>query len=232
MASTPVFFLPGLLEDADAFGYQIERLRQSTPCTVADLTRAGTIAALAKEALEQAPEGRFALVGHSMGGYVALEIMRQAPQRVDRLALLNTNARSDTPEATANRRRLMDLAQKDFPEVIRTLIPKLLLDDHATYAEMAGTITEMALATGKEAFALQERAIIGRIDSRPHLGHIACPTLVLAARQDALMPLDLLEELARGIPGSTLAVVERSGHMAPIERPEEVLELLGAWLET
>jgi pimeloyl-ACP methyl ester carboxylesterase len=231
MAATPVFFLPGLLEDADAFGYQIERLRQSTPCTVADLTRAGTIAALAKEALQQAPEGRFALLGHSMGGYVALEVMRQAPDRVDRLALLNTNARSDTPEATANRRRLMDLAEKDFPEVIRTLIPKLLADDHVRYAEMAGTLTEMALATGKEAFLLQERAIIGRVDSRPHLGKIACPTLVLAARQDALMPVELLEELARGIPDSTFAIVEGSGHTSSIERPGEVLDLLTAWLE-
>jgi pimeloyl-ACP methyl ester carboxylesterase len=167
-----------------------------------------------------------------MGGYVALEIMRQAPQRVDRLALLNTHARPDTPEATENRRRLMELAQQDFPAVIRTLIPKLLLEEHAQDPEITGTITEMALATGKEAFIKQEQAIIGRIDSRPHLGKIRCRTLVLAARHDALMPLELLEELARGIPSSTLAIVERSGHMTPIEQPEEVTELLTAWLET
>src|SRR5258707_15717912 len=102
MAATPVFFLPGLLEDADAFAYQVERLRETAPCTVADLTRFESIAELAKDALRQASPGKIALAGHSMGGYVALEIMRQAPERIDRLALLNTNARPDSAESTAN----------------------------------------------------------------------------------------------------------------------------------
>ena len=164
-----------------------------------------------------------------MGGYVALEILRQAPQRVERLALLNTNARPDTPEASANRRRLMDLAATDFPAVIRTLIPKLLSEEHL--AEHAGSITEMALGVGKEAFIRQERAIIGRIDSRPHLAAIRCPTLVVAGRGDAIMPLEVLEELARGIPGARLAVVEKSGHIPSIEQPAEVSKLLLEWLE-
>ena len=229
MAATPVFFLPGLLEDADAFTYQVEQLRETAPCTVADLTRFESIADLAKDALRQAPAGKIALAGHSMGGYVALEVLRQAPQRVDRLALLNTNARPDSPEATANRKRLMALAERDFPEVIRTLIPKLALEEHL--AELSGVITEMALGCGKEAFLRQERAIIARIDSRPHLAGIRCRTLVVAARHDALMPVELLEELARGIPKATLAIVEDSGHMASLEQPEKVTGLLRAWLE-
>jgi pimeloyl-ACP methyl ester carboxylesterase len=228
MAATPVFFLPGLLEDGDAFAHQVERLREKAPCSVADLTRADSIAQLAKDALAQAPEGRFALAGHSMGGYVALEVMRQAPGRVDRLALLNTNARPDSPEATANRQRLMALAERDFPEVIRTLLPKLVMEDRVR--ELSGTITGMALACGKDAFLRQQRAIIGRIDSRPHLAAIRCPTLVIAARNDALMPVEILEELARGIPGAKLAIVEESGHVAPLERPDEVLGLLREWL--
>ncbi len=184
---------------------------------------------LARDALRQAPSGKFALAGHSMGGYVALEMARQSPERVDRLALLNTHARPDSPEATENRKRLMELAERDFPEVIRTLLPKLVLEDHV--AELSGAITEMALGTGKDAFLRQERAIISRIDSRPHLAAIRCRTLVIAARQDALMPVELLEELARGIDGSTLAIVEDSGHLASLERPREVLDLLLAWLE-
>src|SRR2546423_14206644 len=120
--------------------------------------------------------GRLCLVGHSMGGYVALELMRRAPERVERLALLNTNGRPDTPESTQNRRRLMALAEKDFPAVIQALVPKLVIEKHLADDRIVGTISEMALAVGKEAFLRQERAIIGRIDSRPHLGKIQCPT--------------------------------------------------------
>ena len=170
-------------------------------------------------------------MGHSMGGYVALEILRQAPARVSKLALLNTHARPDSPEATENRRRLMALAEREFQSVITTLMPKLVTPGHLEDLDITGTISEMALGVGKDAFIRQERAIIGRIDSRPHLAKIGCRTTVIAARQDALMPLDILEELARGIPRATLAVVEDSGHMASLEQPEEVAKLLEAWLE-
>ena len=231
MATTPVFILPGLLEDSDCFEHQIARIRQSTPCSVADLTASDTIAGLARDALEQAPAGRFALAGHSMGGYVAFEILREAPGRVERLALLNTNARPDTPESTANRRRLMALAEKDFPAVIEALTPKLMTAEALADPDKNGTIGAMALAAGKEAFARQQSAIIGRIDSRPHLAKIACPTLVVAGREDAIMPLELLEEIARGAPRATLAVIERCGHIPSLERPEELAELLVSWLE-
>ncbi len=164
-----------------------------------------------------------------MGGYVALEILRQAPERVDRLALLNTHARPDSAEATEGRKRLMELAERDFPAVIRTLMPKLVMDKRA--AELSGPITEMALGCGKEVFLRQERAIIGRIDSLPHLAAIRCRTLVVAARHDALMPMEILEELAHGIRGATLAVIEDSGHMTSLERPQEVATLLREWLE-
>jgi pimeloyl-ACP methyl ester carboxylesterase len=122
--ATPLFFLPGLLEDADLFERQVEHFTPSRECLVADLTRADTIAGMARDALQAAPGERFALAGHSMGGYVALEILRQAPRRVERLALLNTHARPDTAESTENRRRLMALAGKDFPAVIQTLMPE------------------------------------------------------------------------------------------------------------
>jgi pimeloyl-ACP methyl ester carboxylesterase len=168
-----------------------------------------------------------------MGGYVALEVMRRAPERVERLALLNTNARPDSPESTQNRKRLMALAEKDFPAVIAALLPKLLLPRHQQDTlGMVGIVTEMALSAGSDTFLRQQRAIIGRIDSRPHLGKIACPTLVVAARDDQLMPVDLLEELARGIPGARLEIVEDSGHMVSIERPAEVSKLLVEWLST
>lgn len=232
MDKPALLILPGLLEDAEAFTHQIEALRGQANVYVADLTRAEAIADLAKQALEQVPAGKFSLAGHSMGGYVALEVMRQAPERVERLALLNTHARPDSPESTENRRRLMALAEKDFPAVIQSLMPKLMTEAHVMDLDMTGTISEMALGIGKDAFIRQEKAIIGRIDSRAHLPRIKCPTLVLAARDDALMPVELLEELARGIPKATLAVVEGSGHMASLEQPAKVTELLQAWMET
>ncbi len=231
MAAPTVLFLPGLLEDADGFQKQIDSIGSRATCVVADLTRSETMPALAKDALAQAGQAqRLSVVAHSMGGYVALELMRQAPKRVERLALLNTNARADSAEATDTRKRLMGLAEKDFPAVISALMPKLLHEEHRNDMGIVGTITEMALATGRDAFLRQQRAIIRRIDSRPYLGAIACPTRVVAAREDALMPVEMLEELARGIPSARLAVVERCGHMSTLERPDHVSKLLIDWL--
>jgi len=224
-----VFILPGLLEDADAFEAVIEGLKDVATCVVADLTRANTMAGLAKEALKQAPWEKFLLAGHSMGGYVALEVMRQAPQRVTGLALLNTNARPDTPESTENRRRLMALADRDFESVSTTLLPRLMTKEHLEDPLLTGTIGQMALAVGKDSFKRQEEAIIGRIDSRPHLKDIRCPTLVIAAAEDQLMPVAVLKEMADAIPGARLEVVEDSGHMATLEHPERIVELLRDW---
>ena len=230
MPHTPLLFLPGLLEDADVFEHQFLGLADVAVSRAAELTRSDTIAGLADDALAQAPGERFALAGHSMGGYVALEILRRAPQRVERLALLNTHARPDSPESTANRRRLMQLAETDFPAVMAELAPKLLAPQHRQEVGLVGKMSEMALATGKEAFLRQQRAIIGRIDSRPHLGAIRCKTLVVAGRDDGIMPVEWLEELARGIPGARLEVVEECGHMACLEQPEQVTALLAEWL--
>lgn len=230
MTRTHVLALPGLLEDADAFAHQIAGLAEVADFVVADLTRSETMADLARDALAQAPDGDVALVGHSMGGYVALEILRAAPERVGALALLNTNARPDSPESTENRRRLVALAERDFDEVIKALMQRQLTPRHLADPAITATIAQMAHAVGREAFARQQKAIIGRIDSRPHLSKIRCPTLVVAAREDAIMPLEVGEELADGIPSAKLVVVEASGHMAPLEQPEAVSDALHLWL--
>ena len=230
MSHANVLILPGLLEDADAFEQVITGTADIATCVVADMTRADTIAGLAREALKQAPAGQFLLAGHSMGGYVALEILRQAPERIARLALLNTHARPDSAEATEYRRRLMALANRDFEGVVSALMPKLMTPRHLEDPVLTGIIGAMALGVGKEAFKRQQAAIIARIDSRPSLAGIRCPTRVIAARHDALMPVELLEELAGGIPGARLAIVEDSGHMASIEQPERVLALMREWI--
>ena len=232
MVAAPVFFLPGLLEDSDAFEPQIAALTAAgARCSVADLTRADTIAGMARDALAQAPAPRFALVGHSMGGYVAFEMLRQAPARIERLALIATNARPDTAEATEMRRRLMALAQKDFPAVVEAQLPRLMTPEALADATKSGTYTEMALGVGKETFLRQQEAIIARADSRPHLAAIRCPTLVVAGREDQIMPLEAMEEIARGIRGAHLEVIEQCGHMVPVEHPEKLAGLLVSWLE-
>jgi pimeloyl-ACP methyl ester carboxylesterase len=230
MTAPRVFILPGLLEDADAFAAVMRGLDDVATCQVADMTRADTIAGLARSALQQAPPGPLHLAGHSMGGYVALELMRQAPERVAGLALLNTNARPDSSEATANRRRLLELAETDFQAVIATLLPKLMTPEHVRDPALAGIVDGMALAVGKEAFRRQQEAIIGRSDSRPHLAAIRCPTLVVAARSDQLMPVEVLREMADGIPGARLEIVENCGHMASMEQPRAVIALLRQWI--
>ncbi|APV48289.1 alpha/beta hydrolase [Betaproteobacteria bacterium GR16-43] len=226
----PLLLLPGLLTDARLFEHQSRNLSDIAQPVVADLTGADTIAALATHAIGRMPAGPFAVAGLSMGGYVALEILRQAPERVAALALLNTNARADTAESTANRVRLMALADKDFAAVNAALVPKLLHPDHVRDARLVKALDDMAAAVGVEGFKRQQRAIIGRIDSRPHLGAIRVPAMVLAAREDAIMPMEVSEEMAHGIPGCTLEIVEHCGHISSMEQPEAVTARLRGWI--
>ena len=230
MPNPTLLILPGLLEDADAFEHQVTSLREHGAVVAADLTRHDSMAALASAAFEQAPEGPLAVLGHSMGGYVLLEMLRRDPARVGCAIFVNTNARPDSAESTANRRRLMELAERDFPAVVRSLLPKLVTEAHLADDAITGTLTGMALATGKEAFARQEAAIIGRADSRPGLGAIRCRTLVIAGEQDALMPVEVVREVAQGIPGARFEVVADCGHMTSLEQPEALTRLVGEFL--
>ena len=230
MSKTDVLFLPGMLCDANQFGRQATDLAELTKVEIADLSRSDSIAAMAADALGQVRSERFAIVGLSLGGYVALEIMRQAPQRVSALALLDTSARPDTPEATAKRQELMRRAEDDFPGVIETLIPLLSHPSMVDQPEVRGVIQSMAMSLGKDAFLRQERAIIGRPDSRPGLGRIGVPTLVLCGHDDQITPIAVHEELAAAIPGAVLEVVDECGHLSTLDQPARVSAALEAWL--
>ena len=227
---TSLVLLPGLLCDRELWRRQIESLGDVASPWVADLTLDDSMAAMARRVLAAAPPV-FALAGLSMGGYCALEIMRQAPARVTRLALLDTGARADSPEQTARRRGLIELAEKgDFKGVTPRLLPLFLHPDRLKDAELTGRVTAMAHRVGKDAFLRQQKAIMGRIDSRPYLARIACPTLLLCGRQDQLTPPALLEEMAAPIPGALLEVIEDCGHLSTMERPDAVDAALRIWL--
>ena len=227
---TSLVLLPGLLCDRELWRRQIESLGDVASPWVADLTLVDSMAAMARRVLAAAPPD-FALAGLSMGGYCALEIMRQAPARVTRLALLDTGARADSPEQTARRRGLIELAEKgDFKGVTPRLLPLFLHPDRLKDAELTGRVTAMAHRVGKEAFLRQQKAIMGRIDSRPYLARIACPTLLLCGRQDQLTPPALHEEMVALIPGALLEVIEDCGHLSTMERPDAVDAALRIWL--
>lgn len=230
MSKPNLLLVPGLLCDRRLWQAQVEGLRHSAECTVADVTSGDSIAALAAAAIAKMPPGPFAVAGLSMGGYVALEVARQAAARVKGLALLDTTARPDSEQATADRRRMMKLAETDFERVVNALLPRLLAPAHMRDAKLVAVVKAMAKDTGVEAYRRQQEAIIGRVDSRPHLGKIACPTLVLCGKEDALTPVALHEEMANAIPGARLVVAPQCGHLSPLEQPQVVTMNLVHWL--
>jgi pimeloyl-ACP methyl ester carboxylesterase len=230
MKKQNLVLLPGLLNDYRLFEQQIAGLADIAVVTVADLSKANSMSELASETLKQSPEGQFALAGLSMGGYLALEIMRQAPERVSALALLDTSARPDTPESTANRHALIELAKTDLPAVIEKLIPKLIHPSQLNDARQINAVKAMAETLGKDVFISQQQAIIGRIDSRPSLEKISCPTLTLCGADDVITPVEVHEEMHKAISNSTLVVIENCGHLSTLGQPEQVTSALRDWL--
>ena len=227
----PVVLVPGLLTSPWLYAEQLPALWRLGSVTIAGIASDDTMAAIAGRILAAVP-GRFALAGLSMGGYIAFEILRQAPERVDRLALLDTSARPDTPEQTRRRNDLIALARSGrLDDVADLLFPLLVHQSRHGDAGARELVRRMADETGPEAFVRQQQAIIGRPDSRPGLGAIACPTLVLVGDGDELTPPALSAEIAAGIPGAGLVEVAGSGHLSTLDQPEQVTRALVEWLQ-
>jgi pimeloyl-ACP methyl ester carboxylesterase len=228
--SLPTVLVPGLNCSARLYADQIPALWRFGPILIADHTRDDSMGAIAARIVNAAPP-RFALIGLSMGGYIALEIIRQAPERVRKLALLDTGARADTPEQTERRHRLIELAQTGrFAEVPEFLFPLLVHRNRHGDAKLKEINRLMAQDTGPEAFVRQQRAIMQRADLRPSLAMIRCPTLVLVGEGDELTPPALSQEIVAGIPGARLVTVPDSGHLSTLEQPEAVTKLLVEWM--
>jgi pimeloyl-ACP methyl ester carboxylesterase len=231
MKNVPLLLLPGLLCDEALWQHQIKFLKDTAECAVADITRHSRMEALAKDVLATAPP-QFALAALSMGGYVAFEIMRQAPERVLKLCLLDTSARPDTPEQKKRRELLLAMSRAgQFKGVTPRLLPMLIHPDRMDDKELTGIVMTMAERVGREAFNNQQTAIMNRADSRPLLKKIRCPMQVIGGRQDALTPPDIVQEIADGIPKARLDFIENCGHLSPLERPEKVNALMKGWLK-
>ncbi len=226
-----LILLPGLLCDAALWRHQIDHLGDLAEIRVADFSTQDSIADMADAALALA-DGPIALAGLSMGGYVALEIMRRAPERVTRLALIASSARPDTDEQIRRRKGLIELAEIGrFKGVTPRLLPLLVHHDRLDDTELTSTVMAMAEGIGKDGFLYQQKAVLGRIDSRPGLADITCPTLIIAGRDDALLSPEASVEMAEGIPGAAMVMVENCGHLATLEQPEALTALLRYWLQ-
>lgn len=226
----PLILVPGLLCSARLYTPQVEGLWTHGSVTVAAHRDDDTTEAIARRVLEQAPP-RFALAGLSMGGYIAFAMMRLAPERIARLALLDTSARADTAEQKAGREKFIAMAQQGkLMDVVETLTPKFLHRNHGGDARLKGIIRAMAQDTGVEAFVRQEKAIMARQDARPLLPEIGCPTLVLVGDGDELTPPELSKEIAGGISGSKLVIVPECGHLSTLEQPDAVNKAMAEWL--
>jgi pimeloyl-ACP methyl ester carboxylesterase len=168
-----------------------------------------------------------------MGGYIAFAMMRLAPERIAKLALLDTSPRPDLPEQKVGREKFIAMAESGkLSDVVETLTPRFLHKSRHNDEALKRVVREMAAETGPEAFVRQTKAIMSRPDSRPLLAAIRCPTLVMVGDGDELTPPELAKEIAGGIAGARLVVVPECGHLSTLERPEAVNAALGEWLAT
>ena len=231
MSGIPLLLLSGLLCDGALWQHQMRFLEGIAACHVADTAQHDNVEIIARDVLQKAPT-QFALAGLSMGGYVAFEIMRQAPERVLKLCLIDTSSRPDTDEQREKRRLLLIMAQRgQFKGVTPRLLPMLIHPDRLDDIELTDAITAMAERMGRDAFRNQQTAIMNRIDSRPHLKNIKCPVQIIGGQQDILTPPDIIQEIAAGIQQARLDFIDDCGHLPPLEKPDATNALMRRWLE-
>ena len=228
----PILLVPGLVSSPRIYAPVVPALWRFGPVTVANHIRDDNMGAIARRILAEAPP-RFALAGHSMGGYIAFEIIRQAPERVAKLALINTQARPDTPEATARRRVQIARAQTgEYRAILDELFPGFVHPSRHGEAALRQLVHDMGDDIGVEVYVRQQTAIMGRVDSRPILAWIKCPTLVLSGDEDNTIPNSLSVEMADGIHGAKLTIIPHCGHLPQPEQPQATADALAGWLQS
>lgn len=231
MARTPLLLIPGMMCDGRLFGPQIAAFSGTRAVQVAPLDAHDTVQALAADILAGAPE-RFALAGLSMGGIVAMEVLRQAPDRVERLALLDTNPRAELDEVKEKRIPQMDTVRAGGLARVMTeqMIPNYAHEGTRT-PEMDALALQMALDLGPEVFLRQSRALRDRPAQIETLAAYKGPALVMVGESDKLCPLDRHEQMHGLLVNSTLEVIEKAGHLTTLEQPEATNAALARWLE-
>jgi pimeloyl-ACP methyl ester carboxylesterase len=228
--SLPIVLITGQLL-TDAVWQPLVEAWSDRDVIVADNQSDDTIAGFAQRLLDNAPP-KFVLVGHAMGGFVAFEVMRRAPERVAKLALISTLASADGPAQTARRQGYIDLVTSGrFDQVVEERIPILFPEEKRSDERLLGIARKMAADTGAETFLAQQRAIMARIDSRPRLGEILVPTLLIWGEKDGITSRAHHDEILEAIPGARLEVIPGAGHLPTIEAPEVIVPLLTEFVD-
>ena len=222
-----LLLIPGFMADATLWDEMTDDLAPFGPLVATDLSRGEDIETMAAAILSDAPD-RFVAVGFSMGGYVARELARIAPERVSALILIATSARGDTEELIRQRRSALKAAPKSFKGLSRPAIVSSLHPDLAGDEAMIARVRDMGLRLGGEVFHRQSAMV--RAGDLDRLAEITQPTLIIAADADRLRGPDEAEELHRGIAGSTLVHIPDSGHMIPLEQPKALARVMTEWL--
>lgn len=227
----PPLFLPGLLCNETIWAPQVASLAEFEP-VVATYGLSRSLADMAQAALSAAPPV-FSLIGHSMGARVALEIFRLAPERVVRLALLDTGVHPPQPGEAEKRHALLDLGRREGVErMVDVWLPPMVHPERQTDPDLMAPLHAMASGMGLAVFEAQIEALLGRPDAAPLLSRISIPTLIGVGRQDVWSPLAQHQAMAALVPHSVLTIFENSGHMAPVEAPDQVSAALKTWLLT
>lgn len=230
MNPTPLVLLPGVMCDAGLWQRMLPELEQLGPLIYGDLSQGRSITEMADAVLAACPP-RFTLVGFSMGGYVAREILRRVPQRVQSLVLIATSSAADSEAMAEFKQAVAENLQRasgTFHGIGQRAIAQSLSRDHQSDPQLQQAILDMSVRLGRETFIRQLR--MPRSSDTDLLSAIRCPTLVIAAADDRMRTLEESRQLAAAIPASRLEVVENSGHMLPLEQPCALLMLLRDWL--
>ncbi len=228
---TPLILLPGMMCDARLFGPQIDALSNRVPLMSFPLSQQNSVEAMAADILNNAPP-RFALAGLSMGGIVAMEVLRQASGRVERLALLDTNPLAEAPEVKARRAPQMAAVQEGrLRQVMRDEMKPNYLADGPRQGAILDLCMAMATDLGPEVFLRQSQALMDRPDQRATLSAYTGKTLVLCGRADGLCPVERHQLMHDLLPDSVLTIIEDAGHLPTLEQPQETTAALIRWLE-
>lgn len=230
MSLPALVLLPGMMCDGRMYSPQIKALSSIAQCQVGYIGGANNMADIASQVLAQAPE-KFALAGLSMGGIVAMEVVRQAPHRVTRLALMDTNPKAEVEEVKAARQPQIDAAQAGkLEQILRDIMVPRYFTNHRPHGELDELCIHMGLTLGKDVFVRQSLALKNRRDQQHTLAHFNKPCLVLMGEEDELCPLDRHQCMASLLPASTLVRIPHAGHLPTLEQPAATTAALIEWM--
>jgi pimeloyl-ACP methyl ester carboxylesterase len=236
MSKVPLVLLPGLMCDHTVWASQIEALSDIADSRVADYGSLNSLARMATHVLESTPEPRFALAGHSMGGRIAMEMYRQAPERISHVCLMDTRyhplpAGEAGEKERAGRYALVEVARAKGTRVMgEEWVKGMVHPDRLADLGLIGSILDMFARKSADIFEAQQTALLNRPDAGMIMGQIRCPALVLCGKQDGWSTLEWHETMAREIAGAKLVAIDHCGHMATMECPDEVSGAMRNWL--